>query len=140
VLQCVAVCCSVLQCVAIEVSQGAQFARLTCCMMSIWIQHISHIDCNRIAVIVSSCCSVLRLKCAVSVLQCVTIEVCCGLQCVTIEVLRETYGLQQRDSICVLQCVAKCRCVLQCLAVSRSVLQYVAVCCSVLQCVAVCYD
>ena len=99
VLQCVAVCCSVLQCgMSACLSAGACLQRRSCstsCLLCVAV-----------------CCSVVAVRC--SVLQCVA--VCCSvLQCGTV--------------YCnVLQCVAACCSVLQCAAVCCSE------CCRLLQC------
>jgi len=131
---CVAVCGSVLQCVA---------AVKGCALLETLARHRWH-----------RCCSVLQC-CAewCSVLQCVA--VCCSvLQCVA-----AVTGSAQRDTcttflepvmqwvavsnwcivVCcrVLHCVVLCCSVLQRAAVCSSALQFISVCCSVLQCVAV---
>ena len=99
VLQCVAVCCSVLQCVAVCWSV---------------LQYV--------AVCCSACCSVVQRGIQHdigSVLQC--IAVCCSACCSVVQ-----RGIQHNIGS-----------VLQCVAVSYNVSQCVAVCCSVRQCVAV---
>jgi len=138
-----AVCCSVLQCVAV------------CCSVLQWKSR------TKCAV----CCSVLQWK---SQTKC---AVCCSV--LLFVPVRHIYiHIRVCVAVCVLQCVAVCYSVLQCVAVCcsetyiypyihahihtlvhiekmsrecskisdemRSVLQRVAVCCSVLQCVAVC--
>jgi len=97
VLQCVAACCSALQCVAVR-------CRALPC--------------------VAVCCSVLQY---VAVCQGFPAHFC-------------PWYLPCSCSMCcsVLHCVAVCCSAIPCVAVRYSVLQCVAVCCSVLQCVAVC--
>ena len=108
-LQCVAVCCSVLQCVlqcvvlwCHEVVACVRIATCTCkkemTYIAICLSHAA--TCYRGAV----CCRVLRC-----------VAVCC----------------------CVLHCAALCCIMLPCAAVRCRALQRVAVSCSVLQCVAV---
>ena len=108
-MQCVAVRCCVLQCVAV-------FAVRMCAISSVSLP---------------SPLSVVQYGAVwYSVLQCVA--VCgCMLQCVVMSVCA-------RSAVwcSVLQCVAVCCSVLQCVAVCCSVLLHVAACCSVLQCVA----
>ena len=102
---CVAVCCSVLQCVAVTwIMHTAAHCNTLLHVAVTRDSFVSHYPC------VAVCCSVLQcVAVCCSVLQCVA--VCCS----------------------VLQCVAVCCSVLQCVAVCCCVLQYVAVCCSVLQ-------
>ena len=132
------VCCSVLQCVAVCCS-------VLCCSVSLlhirqshnwkicdYCTSVQHSVLQRAAV----CCRVLQsVAVCCSLLQCVA--VCCSvLQCAAM-----CCSMLQCVAVCcsVLQCAAVCRSVLQCVAVCCSVLQCVAVCCSVLQCVAVSY-
>ena len=121
-LQHVALCCSLLQCVAVKYS----FSRKRC--TSCWLDKGLFLG---------------------SVLQCVA--VCCSaLQCVAVRSVpsRKKNPSCRRDerSSCVATCynvlwcvcsmlqyVAVCCSVLKCFAVRHSVLQCVAVCCSVLQ-------
>jgi len=110
-LQCVALCCSVLQHVAVH--RGV--SRCVVVMERI-LQSVCAV-----------CCSVLRRG-----------NIFCAwfLQCVAMSCNDE---MSFAVSSCrVLQGVAGCCRVLQCVAVCCSVLQIVAVFCSVLQCVAVC--
>ena len=106
--QCISVCCSVLQCVAV------QFVAVCCSAPR--SQDISVLQC------VVVCCSVLQCL-AKSKYQCVAVQcvaVCCSAVCCSV--------LHGSVSQCVaVQCISVC-----CSAVCRSVLQ-----CSVLQCVAV---
>ena len=141
VLQCVVVCCSVLQCrndgTHVHMSKVSMFWVYVC---------TSVLQC-----VVLVCCSVL---------QCVA--VCCSvLQCVAVQESWHTHTHEQGEHVIgyvccsVLQCVAVCcSIVLRCIAVCCSVMQYrndgahvhmskvrlsfTYACCSVLQCVAVC--
>jgi len=138
-LQCVAVCCSVLQCLSSQV---------TCIIIS--DDHVtSNIswDMTRVTWIVGPCCSVL---------QRVTVSIIKGgmhhdvrRSCIVKYV--ERHDSCDANSYSVLQCVAVCCSVLQRVTVSsiksdttvtwlvwNGLLQCVAVRCSVLQCVAVC--
>jgi len=118
-LQCVAVCCSVLQCVADSHSTVPLHLRSKSVLQ--WIA-VRYSVSQRMFSYATLCCS--EWQCA---------AVCCRLlQCV---------------AVCcnVLQCVATCCSVLQCAATLYSVLQFfvfpaatTAVCRSVLQCYAVC--
>ena len=117
-LQCVAVCCSVLQCVTKQSTTTRHTRPVTNLKSSVTHQK-SVLQC------VAVWCSVLQcVAVCCSVLQCVVVY-CNVLQCVAV-------------CCSVLQSVAECCSVLQCAAVCCSVLRCVAVCCSVLQCVAVC--
>jgi len=147
--RCVAVCCSVLQCV--------QCVAVCCSVFG--VLHWVAVCCN-VLQWVAVCCSVFGvLQCAVwkitivevhiSVLQCVA--VCCSVCC---SVLYSLLQCVRCVAVCcsalllgcsMLQCVAVCSSVLcgrwwfwWCASLCCSVLQCVAVCCSVLQCVAVC--
>jgi len=159
VLQCVAVCCSVLQC--IETCYTVSRMTLTYCMSGC-ATSTRTLQCGVV------CCSVLQcVAVCYSVLQCVA--VCCRAK--YLPRVRVCYfhlhvavwcSMLQCVAVCcsVLQCVAVCCSVLQgkvlttCLGVSATptcMLQCVAVCysvavrtsvavrCSVIQCVAVCY-
>ena len=104
-MQCFAVCCSVLQCVAVHVFCNSQ------------------LTCLKDPACVAVCCSVLQC-----VLQCVA--VCCSvLQCVAVCcsacIMKLTVDVPERAKVCcsVLQCVAVYCSVLQCVA---GVLQCVA--------------
>jgi len=143
-LQCVAVCCSVLQrvaaCCSFVSSNGSPRDR-----WGLFRRRISAWDALSLWSASPGVLQYFGVCC--SVLQCVTVCCCsawdalslwspCVLQCVTL----------------FLKCVAVCYSVLQCAVavpgkpspygqhhhVCCSVLQWVAVCCSVLQCVAVC--
>ena len=111
-LQCVAVCCSVLQCVAANDNVGrSRNIKSDICAPDVYTdgRHNTHmnesyLEYGKISVDKRGFEFVF-----------VQIAVCCR----------------------VLQCVAVCCSVLQCAAVWCSVMQCVAVCCSVLQCVAV---
>jgi len=133
-LQCVAACCSVLQCV----DQG--FVPIV--RESVWVLQCVAVFGNVLHHL-TTCCSVL---------QCVA-ACCCVLQCVALqELLDQGFVPVLRESV--LQCFAVCCSVLQCVAACFSVLikalcpssaslccgvfKCGAVCCSVLQCVAVC--
>jgi len=120
VLQCVAVCCSVLQDLL-----AAFHAASTCTITP------------------------SSVRCLLSVFVCVYACVCvwwgvCEWVCVWVRVqstfLHSLSFLSLARSlslVCNLTCVAVCCSVLQCVAVCCSVLRCVAVCCSVLMCVAV---
>jgi len=117
VLQCVAVCCSVLQCVTTKSKR-----------LSGWYVFVA-VYCN----FVEGCCSAwwqkirgyLASTCA---LQCVV--VCCSvLQCVATRSRRLSgQFVCGADCCCMLHCVAVCG------AMCCGVWQSVAVCCSLLQC------
>jgi len=114
-LQCVAVCCSVLQCVAVRYSLASaslgQCVAVLCNFASASFGRSVAVSCSALPCVVV-CHSVLQPGC------CIFRMVFCNvLQC--------------------WQCVAACCNMLQCAAVCCSVLQCVAVCCSVFQCVAV---
>ena len=107
VLQYVAVCCSVLQCVAVR--GGVSFVKI--CQKR--PAHMKRDLCK--SVCVGRVSEGLLRVCRV----CVCVAVCCSvLQCV-----RGPFESLSRA------------CVLQCIAVCCSALQCIAVCCSVLQCV-----
>ena len=110
-LQCVAVCCSVLQSSFLI----ASFARMT----------LGSIECPLL------CCSVL---------QCAAVY-CRVLQCVAVcySVLQSSFLIVSlaRMTFGSIECPLPCCSVLQCAAVCCSVLECVAVCCRVLPCVAV---
>jgi len=158
-LQCVIVCCSVLQCLEVCARTRLLLWRLSggcgavCCSVlqrvAVWCSALQR---------VAACCSVLQcVAVCCSVLQCVA--VCCGVlrcfkMCAQTGLL--SWHLWGRVCCSVLQCVAVCCSVLQCVAVSCSVQIYshlleklfanicmcvevcCSLCCSVLQCVAVC--
>ena len=103
VVQCIAVSCSVLQCVAVFLHCVA-----VCCSM---LQRVPL--CRNVLQCVALSYSVMQF--VANVLQ--YVAVCCSeLQCMAV-------------CCSVLQCVAVCYSVLQCAAVCCSVLQCVAVCC-----------
>jgi len=154
VVQCVAVCYSVLQCDTVRCSV-LQFVKsaLQCNKCDIDFHHTPHLNHDCLPLRCCSALSVLQymLQCNIlymhspnprpkprlfvsDLLQCVAV---CGsvLQCIAV-----CYSVLQCVAVCciVLQCVAVCYNVLQCIAVYCSVLQCAAVCCSVLQCVAPC--
>jgi len=140
VLQCVAVCSSVLQHVAV------------CCNVVTSIRIVVLRSCHKVLlnpmyVIIAVCCSVLQcVAVCCSVLQRVAlccrllqgVATCCSvLQCRQIDPNSSVLWLSQSvvepdvcDDCCVLQCVAGCSSVLPCVAVCR-------VRCNVLQCVAI---
>jgi len=112
-LQCVAVCCSVLQCVDFAIHPPD----LRVCVLVRCFARI--------------CCSVFAVCC--SVLQCVA--VCCNER----QLCDSTAGsLSLRPGLTLgtnlLQCVAMCHSALRCVAVCWSVLECVGASCSVLQC------
>jgi len=121
----VAVCCSVLQCVAVDVREQLLMTRFPCNHEPVHCRclPVAHLL-QRVAV-TCVCCRVLQsMGMCCSVLQCVA--VCCSvLQCVAV-----CCSVPQCAAVC-------CSVLLQCAAVCCSVLQCAAVCCSVLQCVAV---
>jgi len=160
VLQCAAVCCSVLQpslllCCSVlrpSLPRGAQDGGI----------HVVWYDAFKCGAV---CCSVLwyTVVCC-SVLQCVA--VCCSRHCLVLPLYSHLYYVAWHIQVCavwhsMLQRVAACCSrlpraahatvihiiwhyfqvccsVLQCVAVCCRVLQRVAVCCTVLQCVVVC--
>ena len=122
-LQCVAVCCSVLQGVAacsnvssrlnIQGNSGVcVVAFVECCRV---LQFVA--VCCRVMLCVEVCCSVLKRQ---LVPQFTTENVCDNGMCVAV-------------CCSVLQCATLCCSVLQCVTVCYSVLQSITVCCSVLQ-------
>jgi len=122
--KCVAVCCSVLQFVAV------------CCRFVALYCNVFKCVAVCVVVCVAMCCSVLSCRLSFSW------HTDCGcwfqdlpLQCVAVCCI-----VLRRVVVCcsVLQRAAVCWSVLQCVAACCSVLQRVAVCCSVLQCVAAC--
>jgi len=153
VLQCVAVCCRLLRCVAVYCHCQAIYPRALpvrvaeCCdvlQCAVVVRQYLCALCLCVAArcsvlrYVAVCCSVLPLSdstparsaCVVqcfavfcSLLRCVAVD-CSVLQCVTV---------WQRDAVChrVLQSVAVCCSVLQFVAVCCSILHLIAVCCSV---------
>ena len=118
-LQCVAVCCIVLQ-----------FLVVRCIVPHWWMRY----DLTwHLLQCVAVCSMLQRVAPCCSVVQCFTVcnsELQCAAMCCSV---------LQCVAVCcsALQCVAMCCSVLQCVAVCCSVLPYVAVCCSVLQCVCV---
>jgi len=146
-VQCVAVCCSVLQCVAVatEVPEDAAF-------LAPLLLHVPGKVCCSVLQCVAVCCSVLQWQLrypktrhlwrrfySTCLVKCVA--VCCSvLQCVAVatEVPEDAAYLAPLLSTCLVQCVAVCCIALQCVAVRCSVLHRTAVCCSALQCNAVC--
>jgi len=128
VLQCVAVCCSVLQYKSkTQCCNVRRYAALVAAWCSVMQRDAVVLQCDAV------CCSVFQcVAVCCSVLQCVV--VCCSvLKCV--EVCCSVFQW--------LQCKSKMQCCnvrryVALVAVCCSVLQCVAVCCSVLQCVAVC--
>jgi len=103
---CVAMCCSVLQCVYAALP-------VLCCGIKI---NVCSAACG--AVCCSKCCSVLYFR----------FDVCetCGVCVYVVQHLLQCVAVR----CSVLQCVAVCCSVLQCVAVCRSALQCVAVCCT----------
>jgi len=115
VLQYVAVCCSVLQCVAAYVAQGG----VATAAGSMRAASIEFCACCSVLQCVTVCCSVLQ--CVACVAVCC---MCCSvLQCAVAH-RRPNIELERLQFICERQVIAWC-----------SVLQYVAMCCHVLQCV-----
>jgi len=106
VLQCVAVCCSVMQRVAVSCSELQCVA--VCCgvLQRVVLQCVTSLGFVQLSVYAVVLCVAVRC----SVLQCVAVS--CNM----------------------LQCVAVCCNVSQCNEVCCGVLQYVAMCCSVLCC------
>jgi len=118
-IQCVAVCCSVLQ------------RAVVCCNVLLWcsnasvrIQHCA--TCCSVLQCVAVCCSVLQCV-AVCCSELQLVVVCCNaLQCCRAHQYKWFVAELLPSDFELLQCVAVCCSVLQC----------VAVCCSMLQCVA----
>ena len=120
-LQGIAVCCIILQRVAMIHAHDSEGA--------LNLFAAAHAD--------GQCCSVLQcVAMYCSMLQC--FAVCCSVLPYVCDRGRETEPHQTLNSSSVLQCVAVSRSVSQCVAVCCSVLQCVAVSCSGLQWVAVC--
>jgi len=142
VMQCVAVCCSVLQ--SMWRPSRMKHSSVLQCVLQCVLQDL--LQC------VAVCCSVLQ--CVVIYLaplsheiqQCVAVcckvcyRVCCTVYCSVLQSVAVCCSVMQYFAVCcsVLQCVAVCCSVLQCVAVCCSMLMCVAVCLSVLHCVAVC--
>jgi len=102
-LQCIAVCCSVLQCDLLRspLNNVPGFKSLQCVAV-----------CCSVLQCVAVCCRVLQCDAVCcSVLQCVA--VCCSV--ISWDPLRITFLVQNRCSMS--QCVAVCRSVSQCVAV-----------------------
>jgi len=131
---CVAVCCSVLQCVAVD----ARRKHVRVCL-------VTHDPPASPTAPVLQCVAVCLLSRTID--MCVALWLCVALcLCVAVFLLSTTADMQptQHDLLLrasvflgVLQFVAVYCSVLQCVAVWCSVVQGVAVCCSVLQCAAI---
>ena len=122
-LRCVAVCCSVLQCVPTALS----FCIHTLFITALRPYHMWLVDLICVLQCVAVCCSVLQcVAVCCSVSQCVA--VCCS---VSLQPFYSAYTpsllLHTRSNTWLVDCI----CVLPCVAVCCSVLQCVAVCCSV---------
>jgi len=119
-LQCVAVCCSVLQ---TAIKRFPEVWEKTIAIHLDWRCITMELRYSSVLQRVAACCSVLQcIAVCCSVLPCVA--VCCSvLQCVAVYC-----SARQCECCSVLQCVAMC----------CSVLQRVAACCSVVQCIKVC--
>ena len=120
-LHCVAVCCSVLQCVAV-----CQLSSETA-VENVYLLHIPKCVVVCVKSVAVRCSVLQRVAVCCSVLRCA--GVCCSVQ------------VEQRDGC--LACLPfaysqVCCSVLQCDVVCCSALQCVAIRCSVLQCVAAC--
>jgi len=116
-LQCAAVCCSVLQCVAMCAVDWTRIAFISNQTL-LEISPCPTFNCIRgsFSGLVAACCSVLQcVAVCCSVLQCV----CCVLQCVA--PFWVPFEVPFND---LLQCVALCCSVLQCVAVCGSVWQW----------------
>ena len=137
-LQCVAVYCSVSQCVAVCCIVLKRKRRcVQCTMCSVYVPRTFICVSFNVSVAVLLQCIAMcyRVVCC-SVLQCVAAkETVCSEY---IPPLFVCVSSNVSVAVCQLQCVAVCCSTLQCVAVCCSVLQCIAVCCSVLQCVAVC--
>jgi len=122
VLQRVAACCSVLQCVAVGLSWLKTLILIRCLQVGVCCSVLQH---------VAACCSVWqRVAACSSVLQ--RVAVCCNvLQCVAVCF---SVSVLADDAECDEMFAGRYVCsVLQRVAACCSVLQRVAVCCSVLQ-------
>ena len=119
-LQCVAVCCSMVQ-----------RAAVCCSVLQCVAVFCSVLQCVAVCCNVLQCVAVLQLTCVRACVSCTGIHVLqCVAQCVAV-----WCSVLQCAAVCcsVLQrAVAFCS-VLKCVAVCCSVLQYVVVCCSMLQ-------
>ena len=130
-LQRVAVCCGVLQCVTLDATTETSLWRCSvCCSMLqcvaaccgvLWCVAVIY----RVLQCVAVCCSVLQLVTAY----------CSELQRVAVFEVRCPKPDEPTEAVSVLQHVAGCCSVLQGVAGCCRVLQRVAACCSVLQCV-----
>jgi len=162
-LQCITVCCSVLQCVAVYYSV-LQCIPVCCSVLQCVAVYYSVLQCITVRRSVFQCVAVYS-----SVLQCIT--VCCSvlqchimLQCASVwhasnRHLRSTrfylgFGTISCTTYSMLQCIAVCYSMLQCAAVRHASRRHIRstrayldlapfgarpiVCCSMLQCVAVC--
>ena len=80
-VQCVAVCCSVLQCVAVSARCSAQVCSLTHCnkLHCSTLQHTRVVYANRYTFVLQYICVAIHLCCNTFVLQyiCVAIHLCC---------------------------------------------------------------
>jgi len=136
VLQCVAVCCSVLQWLVRQRNEAC--ATHECVMLPTLMSHVTWVHCKRekhrceqCAEVV--CCNVLQYAAVYcSVLQS-GIVWCSLLQCVDVKHYLWHRRSDTTRKCAVLECAAVCCSVLQCATTCWSVLECAAVCCSVLQ-------
>ena len=148
-LQCVAVCCSVLQYVA-AAKRPLVVALFSNCLLTIWGLRVfcSVLQCKKIKVTFTT--NVNRLESNRSgfhlnhqAMAFSKVKSNLG-KCRGLVVKAEARSVRFRSvhicGECDLNLLTVCCSVLQCVAVCCSVLQCVAVCCSVLQCVAVCFS
>jgi len=158
VLQCGAVCCSVVRCVAERSVFWHEESGVACpelwytlcvavycsvleCVAAHCVASVRQVCCKCVANVLQMCCkcvaSVLQMccKCVASVLQCVAsvLQVCCSVLQVCCKCVAVCSALWHKESGVSFLLYCTC-CVLQCTAVC------VALCCSMLQCVAVCYN
>jgi len=132
-IACVAVCCSVLQCVLPYKHTAASWGSRTQIKNSFISILLCVAACHSVLQCVALCCSVLQcVAVCCSVLQCIADFLHCLLPykhtTASWSSKKHTQNIHTYLYYSVLQCVAGC----------RRVLQRVAGCCRVLQCVAVC--
>jgi len=153
VLQCVAVCCSVLDvCVCVQRGNGKDHRVCLClCCADMYVSQYVAVCCSMLQCVAVCCVHVLGLKrveerlSSLSVLmlrRCECVAVCCSMLQYVAVCCMYVYGFKEDmgkiiESVCagVVQMCVCCIYVLHlCVAVRCGVLQCVAVCCSVLHC------
>ena len=129
-LQCVAVRCSVLQCVLQCVAVWAAVSSASLHLGFVYLLPLLHLCCS-VLQCVAVCCSVSQcVAVCCSVLQCVA--VCCSVHTSALSIFCLSYTYFTVCCKCVLQCVAVCCSVLQWIHLSLvSLLPLLHFCCSV---------